>query len=345
MKIYKSIAIKEVNSDFTVDEVPSLPPHVLAEPTNSKYKYTILHVEKSSFTTFEVIDILATNLRIDREGVNCLGLKDEDGITRQFISVKKELKQDDLDNLNEIYNNKNRYINSRLQGYSKEPLQEKKLHGNVFGVTLRVFTKSEAYKLHDSIKKSSEHIFVNYYDQQRFGLPGGPFVSHKIGEAIVEDHKDQALKFYIMSGNAKIDGYHEGSLTTDVFSKLNPKKIDFFVSAYTSYLWNKQQAQSLAKSEGARHIDIFDGYTLPCSPKDAAAVASISKVQGFKYSRTGGVEVYIKARESVIGTKVYTGAVKPDNLNKGKFKLRLEFFLPTGCYATMAVKQLLATRI
>lgn len=326
-----------------VDEVPSLPTDIQTQPKS--FPYTIIQVEKSNFTTFEVIDILAVNLGISRDYINCLGLKDEDGITKQYMSVKKTLQQSDLDQLNKLHPSKDRYIRFRLHGYSKKALEEKKLHGNIFGVTLRGLTESEANKLFKSISNNSEHIFVNYYDQQRFGLPGGPFVSQKIGEAIVKDDKEKALKFYIESGNAKIDGYNKDSITNDIFSKLNPKKIDFFISAYTSYLWNEIVAQSLASIKNTKMVDIFDGYRLPVLQNYKTAVTPFINIQGYKYSKATGVETYMKTRQSLIGTKVYVGNANTDELNRGKFKLQLDFFLPTGCYATMAVKQLLINRV
>ncbi len=46
------------------------------------------------------------------------------------------------------------------------------------------------------------------------------------------------------------------------------------------------------------------------------------------------------SRNIIVATTIYARNLEKDELNKNKKKLALSFFLPTGSYATMIIKQI-----
>ena len=82
--IYK---LKTIKDDFVVKEVP-LEPYFLNKKDS---EYTYIWVEKKGLTTFDAMDKLRTFFKLNNDDIRHQGLKDEDGVTYQIISLKKKL--------------------------------------------------------------------------------------------------------------------------------------------------------------------------------------------------------------------------------------------------------------
>ena len=339
MKIYNSICIKEELDDFVVTEVPCLPAGITNDL--SQAKYTVLKLTKRELTSFEAIRLLAGALELNVRQVQCLGLKDEDGITEQLVSVEAILSEPDICRLEKRLEQTEFSIQLELSCYTTLPLVVKRLHGNLFRIRLRHMTNEQAVRLYESLQKDPKLAFLNYYDQQRFGLPGGPYVTHKIGEALVGGDLMKAIRYYAESGNAPLDGINSKDISADVFENINPRKKDFFVSAYTSYLWNESVAE-IIQSGGSpvSSLNIHDGnYVVTCrDPK----IEAVHYIDGYEVDDGGQVQEYKKGRSSVVLTNVFA---EPPLKGADDSSLIINLFLPMGCYATMAIKQLVAVRL
>ena len=77
--------IKCKNEDFQVTEVSLMPPLTSKKPP----QFTYFWLQKSGLTTFDVLDYIKSFFNLKFEDVANQGLKDEDAITEQLISVKK----------------------------------------------------------------------------------------------------------------------------------------------------------------------------------------------------------------------------------------------------------------
>lgn len=77
--------LKCINEDFQVTEVPLMPCLMLKKP----YEFTYIWLQKSGFTTFEVLEQIQDFFKLTSDNVCHQGLKDEDAITEQLISIKK----------------------------------------------------------------------------------------------------------------------------------------------------------------------------------------------------------------------------------------------------------------
>ncbi|MCX6715998.1 MAG: tRNA pseudouridine(13) synthase TruD, partial [Candidatus Taylorbacteria bacterium] len=182
--------LKARNEDFEVTEVPLLPRFL------EKGSFTYVWLKKSGFYTFDALEAIGEHFELFYEDMAAEGLKDEDGITSQIISIKKSLKQTDMSAFNKKHSNKaSSYIlMERIMGYGDAPVAEKMLHGNSFNLVVRNLKDDVAARIEEFCKKNKFVTFVNYYDSQRFGLPGGPYNTHLIGKAIVEEDWKEAYE-------------------------------------------------------------------------------------------------------------------------------------------------------
>lgn len=230
--------IKYKNEDFQVTEVSLMPNLTSKKPR----QFTYFWLQKSGFTTFDGLDYIKKFFKLKFDDIASQGLKDEDAITEQLISVKKILSEKDIVAFNKKYAVGNKYFRIKhIVGYGKEPIKERMLHGNSFRIVIRNLRDRVANNLSAHLSTHRHHYFINYYDNQRFGMPGGPYNTHLIGEAIVKKDWKRAYdhikttnnippEFLTKLGNAP--NYKE------VFRTINPKKVSFFVSSYNSFLWN-----------------------------------------------------------------------------------------------------------
>lgn len=70
---------------------------------------------------------------------------------------------------------------------------------------------------------------------------------------------------------------------------------------------------------------------------------TISKINGYEFKHddfTVGNKVI--ARNLIVTTTVFPLSLEEDDAHPDKFKIEISFFLPTGCYATMLIKQIIA---
>lgn len=325
--------LKTKNSDFRVTEVPLLPSF------DSKPKlFSYLWLEKSNYTTFGALEKLQEFFGLDFGDTVAEGLKDEDGITGQLISIRKRLSKKDIKDFNDKNCGEDTFIKIGLRGCGSEPLCAKALHGNAFQIIVRNLTETEAEKIAFFVRKDRFFSFVNYYDNQRFGLPGGPYTTHLIGKAICEENWGLAYDLLKESGNE----IPENKTGKDAFLALNPSRVGFYISAYSSFLWNEAVSEHLGKIKGSKK-NYFPGVgDLYLPSTTAGVVAETFVVDGFRFDKEKFVaEKYKNGRNIVLPTAVYVDKIEDDEIFDGKKCLMLSFFLHTGCYATMMVKQII----
>lgn len=327
--------VKTKNSDFKVAEVPLLPDMDTSEKT-----YTYIWLKKSNHTTFKALERLKDFFRLNFDDVAAEGLKDEDGITEQLISIKRNLLDSDAESFNkENYTNEETYVSiERIVGYGSEPVHAKALHGNSFQIIIRNLTENEANTIENFVKNRKFFSFINYYDNQRFGLPGGPYMTHLIGKAICENKWDEAFEYMKQSGNE----IPEGKTGKEAFKSINPNRVDFYVSSYNSFLWNNAVSDFLKKNYESRKFS-FPGIGELYLPTDFANLpAGNFVVDSFYFDKEDFSTISSKfTREISLASAVYFCNKKHDEIFEGKTQISLSFFLHTGCYATMIIKQII----
>jgi tRNA pseudouridine13 synthase len=75
---------KQQPEDFIVEEL-------LPTPPSGKGEVFYVYFEKNNLTTMEVVEHLQRSLHLSREELGIAGLKDKAGITRQWITIFREV--------------------------------------------------------------------------------------------------------------------------------------------------------------------------------------------------------------------------------------------------------------
>ena len=162
--------LKSKNEDFEVTEISLLPKFFKKGP------YTYLWIKKSGFSSFDVQDILRNFFKLESDDINIQGLKDEDGVTAQILSARRVLLSKDIHAFNKKWGKGHMYVLiERILGYGRNPVAERMLHGNLFNIVVRKLSPAIAERIYVKIARERFFSFVNYYDSQRFGVPGGSY--------------------------------------------------------------------------------------------------------------------------------------------------------------------------
>ncbi len=107
-------------------------------------------------------------------------------------------------------------------------------------------------------------------------------------------------------------------------------------------MWNQEVVKYLtSEKKGFINFPFEKVGVLRVSQKDNFKTLNVLTLNGYEIKRN--YEVIRKAitRNLFVTTTIFPGEMKKDNLNKQKYSLSISFFLPTSCYATMMIKQIL----
>ncbi|MFI6284824.1 tRNA pseudouridine(13) synthase TruD [Streptomyces sp. NPDC051018] len=308
--------------------------------------HTYLRLWKNGLTTHQALAGLATALGVGPGDVAAAGLKDEDGITEQYVSVAGVLAPPDVERANEHGRSATGELLWRVteQGTGTTALRTGVLDGNHFRLVVRGLDETSAKTLSEGPQRHN-HFFVNYYDTQRFGVPGGPRQTHLIGRALLDGDEDTAFELLRRSGSAEGARalLHEGP-SGEFWRRLDPRIPVFYRCADASHEWNRHVRAILADVARGEVTGVQrDGlaYTFPTT-RDAvlALLERRPDLDYVRYRWTDGACVRsTAARPTVLQTQISVHGVGPDSLHSGRFAATVSFFLPSGGYATAAVHQ------
>ena len=326
--------VKEYLNDFIVEEVPLLP-----EISDQNAEFTYIRVVKRMLSTFDLIMLISNYLEIESEKVSASGLKDEDGVTSQLISVRSQLANDDLMGLTDRHAE---ILSASIVGCGRESLSAGRLHGNNFRIRIRVQNEEQCRSLNDTFKRGGDVGFVNYYDSQRFGLPDSIPLAHRIGQSLLDRDYDTALAAYTMSGNK--DAYSPADFIDDprsFFSKIDPRKINFFLSAEFSWRWNQTLSDYLS-DKGFREVVTLEGLSDLVFLKNFSDFDQIPMNHAVPCWQYGVDEEFTqsdKSRRTYQIARVFSDGCGIEDAGDQAY-VDLCFYLPSGSYATMLIKQI-----
>jgi tRNA pseudouridine13 synthase len=143
--------LKYAPRDFKVRELLDYP-----ESPNGDYYVHLL--KKQKMDTQDALSLICRKARVSRENIAFAGLKDRQGETEQFISIKGrrvEFREPGIQLL--------------FRGRSDQPINSKQSRGNRFNIYLRSLDSDEAHRVRDVLPTFAETGYVNYFDDQRFG--------------------------------------------------------------------------------------------------------------------------------------------------------------------------------
>lgn len=334
--------IKKVPQDFQVRENLVVE---LVSQAEATHHYLLLR--KRGYATMEAVKLIADELGLPSTSVTYGGLKDEDGITEQLIAVPLDgLPPERETKAWSVRANVGRWLELRHYGYGGEPLRIGQLEGNGFRIILRGLAPAFAEQLAD--RRKIDLFFLNYYDTQRFGVPDGPKRTHCVGSALLANDWDLALRTLIelnapesplaasWAGNAR-----------DFFAALDPRTTSFYLAAHSSAAWNAELGEVVMRACPQKSFEVtVDGIAYRYAMDMDSVVSLLSSVRELPYVRYTFEDLTpvatASSRSTVVQTRIAIGQAKPDEFAEGRASVRLGFFLPSGCYATAAVRQLVA---
>ena len=331
--------IKKYPHEFLVSESLVLP---MESTEGSRYSY--LKLTKSGFTTFEALQKIAHYFRLSAEEVLFAGLKDEDAITEQFIAIEGSVSQ----RLLRLFNREHRlsprgFMELRHSGAGNEPLRIGQLHGNSF----RIVVRNLSQQFVEQFRGSNRHtlFFLNYYDAQRFGIAGRPKVNHLIGKALVDGDEDKAFELLKKAGTPEAqDALSSDRTPAEFFATVSPRIVNFFKDSYSSYLWNTRLA-GLVK-EVCRN-ETFEERCEPISflltRRQSLLLSLLKECRSMEfrklYPSNASAKREHKLRSTVIQTQILFNTIGVDEEYHNAYKCEFSFFLPSGSYATMCIRQ------
>ena len=342
--IGQEYTLKRLPSDFQVSEV--LIPRAV-EKSISSFHYIKLF--KRGYTTFQATDLVAKSLNLPSSSIGYAGLKDEDAITEQYFSMPRPVTSTEIASFNSENapvdeSSQTPFIRLQHHSYSDYGLEPGALDGNSFRIVVRGIHGNAAARLRQ-LQSRFNLFFVNYYDTQRFGVPGGPKQTHLIGAAISARDYETAFTLLERSGSAEaaLCVNHKGS-AEEFFANIEQRRVAFYLSANSSDKWNKQVGQRLQEIDASNLVEISrDGIKYVISPTNEVVLRFLAQGSGLEYLnyrwRNGSMQSYLSQRPVVTQTQVRVTRVQPDELVPDRWQCELLFFLSSGCYATMAVTQ------
>ncbi len=172
--------VKSSPEDFRVEEESSV---ALSDRPGP---YTVYRLEKTSWDTFDLLDLIARRLGVARRDVTVSGIKDRHGSTSQLVAVRglkgrpRELREASF--------------SAVPAGWTDEPLSARSIAANRFSLVLRDMDSPEARRCLDALAVVRRDGLPNYYDEQRFGSArhGEGFM----GKEMFLGHRERALRLF-----------------------------------------------------------------------------------------------------------------------------------------------------
>jgi tRNA pseudouridine13 synthase len=334
------LQLKKYPSDFHVVESMVLP---YENPDTAQFHYLLL--TKCNHSTFYAVKIIAKFFHINDEDVTYAGLKDEDGITMQFICLPIKINFQEISEFNKIhFNHQTDYINIKSFSSGNEKIKIGGLSGNNFRIKVRGLTAHVAQYIF-KLKTYSE-FFINYYGPQRFGLPNQKKSTHVIGEHLLKSSYSEALAL-IAEQNSDL-GKKAKSWHLDAkmfFEIIEPRQLAFFKNSHYSWLWNQKILSFIQEKFSDLHAEILENDCFYLYPKSKESYIEIlSKYHQENYAKVletdAGFKHYEATRQVVYQTTLFCHGIFECDQNLSEWCADVSFFLPSGCYATIALPQI-----
>ncbi|MBU2561672.1 MAG: tRNA pseudouridine(13) synthase TruD [Nanoarchaeota archaeon] len=326
--------LKASPEDFVVEEQIKL-------ELDDSGQYAYFWLRKRGYATVKALESISGFLKCRLRDIGFAGNKDKQAITRQAISIKDPSNRVGKDRFERFSTDD---ISLEYIGRGRKPISLGELEGNRFEIVLR------------ECDKEPEQItqFINYFDEQRFSQ-----TNVEVGRAIVKGEFRKACDA-IDADKVK---EHISQSPTDFVGAMKtlPLKIRIMhVHAYQSGLWNSAVSEYLQCKYDVLKVPYSLGEL--CFPKvpmpqmkvpivgfgtepDAGELAEIIRNIMKKESITER-DFVIKSMPELSaegGVRDMAAEVKELSIEKtGDREYLLRFFLPKGCYATMAVKRMMA---
>ncbi|MBU0470198.1 MAG: tRNA pseudouridine(13) synthase TruD [Nanoarchaeota archaeon] len=340
--------LKQQPEDFIVKEISNV-----RIEKNGNYLY--FRLKKRLRNTLDVIKEIAKQSNIKEKNVGFAGNKDKHALTEQVISIlgvgKEKVKKIQIDN-----------VELEFLGSGNKPISLGDLEGNHFEIVIR---NLEDYSL------DKTNYLENYFDEQRFSVH-----NVDVGRHLVKKEFKEAVKLMDDSrANKHLEKHKNDSI--GALKKLPLRLLRMYVNAYQSYLWNETVSRYLTIKGGvlkeveyslgkltfisdpekfldltipligfsSEEIDFKDDFKDDSEGSLRKIITEVMEMESLDYtdfiikqipelSQEGMMRpVFIAVKDLKLGKE------ERDDLNLGMKKIKVEFSLPKGSYATMVIRR------
>lgn len=317
--------LKQIPEDFIVKEIPD-------REFGEEGIYMICILKKKNYNTEDALQQLAKALNTTRKNIGFAGTKDRNAITQQHISLFKG-------SIQRIQELKLKDIELIPAGRSKQPLSLGDLKGNEFIITIRNLESNTKIKKLDK--------FPNFFDSQRFSGNnveiGKLIVQKKFKDACILLEKDSKHSIPIKEALEKQPNNYVNAIQS-----LPEKLLLLFLHAFQSKIWNETLEQYLkTKTKHQKEKVPLVGFEEIEDKELKKIILEILEREGINQREFIIREIpslTLEGSERKTHAEIHNlkiGKLEDDELNKGKKKILLSFWLDKGSYATMAIKYLL----
>ncbi|MDP3918472.1 MAG: tRNA pseudouridine(13) synthase TruD [Nanoarchaeota archaeon] len=258
------------------------------------------HYYKMTKTNWNTLDVIK---QINKQGlkyVGYAGLKDRNAVTTQYISVKKKI------------NFLIKDVEFEYLGSGKQGIYIGMLEGNEFIITIRDLDK----------KLRPVEEMLNIFGEQRFSTKNVLIGKYLIKSNFYTACKELGLKY-------------EGNDYIGALRKFGVNNLRLYVHAYQSFLWNK-----VAKKSKKEVLPIL-GYLTESKDYDLIMKKEEITQKDFMIRSLPEIGSEGGERKRVIDVKDFQVLdYSDDELNPGKKKQVVNFFLEKGAYATVVIDNL-----
>lgn len=330
-------------ADFLVRENLTVP---LDDSPDAPLCYLLLR--KEGYTTAEAVGLVAERFQVPRQAVTYAGLKDEDGITEQLVAVPSAALTDQVPALRggspvRLTVAAGRRLELTYYGRGSEPLRIGALEGNSFRAAIRGLDREQADRL--VAAGTAPLFFLNYYDVQRFGVPGGAKRTHLVGAALLRGDWSAGLAELAGLGAPESAGAAAWSgPPREFFDRLDSRTASFYLAAHASQAWNAELNDRVGATCPGQHYRVrVEGidYLYATSVEAAMRVLVAAPTLPYKrYEYRDGEHHHRSShRSTVVQTRLRVTEPEPDEAIDGAYRVTASFALPSGCYATAALRQ------
>lgn len=327
--------IKQIPEDFIVNELNNL-----TIDNEGKYSYFLL--KKKNYNTLMAIKKVAHKLRTNEKNIGFAGNKDKNAVTEQIISINTISK-----NPKDLINNlKIKDINLTHMGNGNKEVSLGSHQGNDFLITIRNLDENEIEKIKNL--ESNIILMPNYFGQQRFSKN-----NHLIGKAMIKKNFSKAIELILESNSDfsyEIKNHLEKNKNDFVgaLKKVPLRLLKLFAHSYQSFIFNNSLNKYFKKNKIKKTKLPIIGFGTEINDKEIEII--VNKImenekisfRDFIVNSMPELSQEGSERDSFVevnGFKVIENG--NDELNPNKFKIKINFSLPKGSYATVFIDFLL----
>ncbi len=302
--------LKQFPEDFIVKELMDL-------NLNLQGKYAYFKLVKKNFSTLKAIEILQNKWHVNKIGF--AGLKDKVAVTEQFCSVLGVSEN----NITWVFEREDSFIQTEFVGRGKVPISLGDHKENYFEITVR------SIKILPKIKPE----FINFFGEQRFSKNNA-----EIGELLIKRDFKSAVNLILENHphyKKDLEPFIASNNFISALRKLPKKLLLLYLNSFQSKIWNDLTRKHADRYESIPLIGFGISHELlnsiPYKPKD------------FIFKEFPELSLEGSERQTVvIAEDLKISRLEDDDLNVGMKKLKLNFALPKGSYATEFIKQVLS---